>query len=141
MTKSATELIQPNLFATLSENAVSVELFENATNNIEHIKLTRWSDLVVVAPATANIIGKIANGIADDLASTTLMASNKQIIVVPAMNTEMWNNKAFQRNLKQIKKDGIIVIEPCSGDLACGESGNGRMKEPEVLFNNIKEYL
>jgi phosphopantothenoylcysteine decarboxylase/phosphopantothenate--cysteine ligase len=141
MTKSATELIQPNLFATLSGNAVAVELFENATNNIEHIKLTRWSDLVVVAPATANIIGKMANGIADDLASTTLLASDKQVIIAPAMNVEMWNNKAFQRNLKQIKKDGVIVIEPSSGSLACGENGKGRMEEPEILFNNIKEYL
>jgi phosphopantothenoylcysteine decarboxylase/phosphopantothenate--cysteine ligase len=141
MTESATKLIQPNLFATLSENAVAVDLFENAANNIEHVKLTRWCDLVVVAPATADIIGKMANGIADDLASTTLMASNKQIIVAPAMNSEMWNSKAFQRNLKQIREDGAAVIEPNVGSLACGENGKGRMEEPEVIFDNLGKYL
>jgi phosphopantothenoylcysteine decarboxylase/phosphopantothenate--cysteine ligase len=142
MTKSATELIQPNLFATLSENSAATDLFVNAAGNIEHIKFVKWSELIVVAPATANIIAKMANGIADDLVSTTLLASsNKPVIVVPAMNTDMWNNMAFQRNLKRIKRDGIIVIEPTSGELACGDYGKGRMEEPEILFNKLSKYL
>jgi phosphopantothenoylcysteine decarboxylase/phosphopantothenate--cysteine ligase len=142
MTESATHLISPNLFATLSDNAVATDMFINTQSNIVHISLAKWAEIVAIAPATANIIGKVANGIADDLASTTIMAlGRKPVIVAPAMNVEMWNSKPFQRNLKQIIKDGMIVLEPTSGSLACGDDAKGRMVEPEILFNKIKEYL
>lgn len=141
MTESATKLINPHLFISISGNIVRTDIFDNTTDKIIHIELTRWADLVVIAPASANIIGKLANGIADDLASTTLMASNKDIMIAPAMNTQMWNSKAFQRNLKQIKEDGMIIIEPNKGVLACGEEGKGKMEEPENIFNKIEEYF
>ena len=141
MTESATCLINPQLFSNISENFVRTKIFDDTSTKIEHIDLSRWADLVVVAPATANIIGKMANGIADDLVSTMLMASDKQIIVAPAMNVEMWNNKAVQRNLKQIEKDGVIIIEPTSGKLACGVKAKGRMEEPEEIFKRIEEYF
>jgi phosphopantothenoylcysteine decarboxylase/phosphopantothenate--cysteine ligase len=141
MTESATKLIAPQLFSSISGNFVRTELFDDTSNKINHIDLSRWADLVAVVPATANIIGKLANGIADDLLSTLLMASNKDIIVAPAMNTEMWNSHPFQRNLKKIKEDGIIVLEATEGDLACGEIGKGRMEEPENIFNKIEEYF
>jgi phosphopantothenoylcysteine decarboxylase/phosphopantothenate--cysteine ligase len=140
MTENATKLINPSLFASMSNNFVKTKMFEN-DNVIEHIDLSRWADLIVIAPATANIIGKIANGIADDLLSTTLIASNKQIVVCPTMNTQMYSNKSFQRNLKQIEKDGIIIIEPTDGKLACGEIGKGRMEEPENIFLKIKKII
>jgi len=142
MTKSATKLIQPILFASLSGNPVRTEVFDEKTGHeIEHIGLSRWADLVAVVPATANIIGKMANGIADDLASTTLMVSNKKILVVPAMNSSMWDSPAFQRNLKQIKKDGVEIIEGKVGCLACGEVGKGRLAEPKEIFEKIERLL
>lgn len=141
MTEAATKLISKQLFSSISGNFVRSELFDDITNKIVHVDLARWADLVVIAPATANIIGKLANGIADDLASTVLMASNTNIMVAPAMNVEMWNKKAFQRNLSQIKEDGVIVIEAQDGCLACGESGKGRMEEPEIIFDKIEEHF
>lgn len=141
MTESATKLISKQLFSSISGNFVRSELFDDIANKIVYIDLVKWADLIVVAPATANIIGKLANGIADDLASTTLMSSKADIMVAPTMNTQMWNKKAFQRNLSQIKKDGVIVIEPQDGCLDCGESGKGKMEEPENIFNIIEEYF
>jgi len=142
MTKAATQMIRPVMFETLSGNTVRYETFPAENNHeIEHISFSRWADLVIVAPATANIISKIANGIADDFVSTTLMASNKPIMVAPTMNTEMWNSPAFQRNLKQITLDGKIIIEPTSGKLACDECGTGRMEEPEKIFEHIEKFF
>ena len=99
-----------------------------------HIHLSRESDLVVVAPASANMMAKMVHGFADDLASATLLASNKKILVAPAMNTQMWNHPATQRNIKQLVKDGAEIIEPGEGMLACGEEGPGRMAEPEEIL-------
>ncbi|MFC1659049.1 flavoprotein [Pseudomonadota bacterium] len=142
MTKSATELIKPLLFTTVSGNPVRTDTFEERSDGkIEHIFATREVDLVLVVPATANIIGKIANGIADDLASTAIMASNKPVIVVPAMNSMMWNSKAFQRNLAQIKKDKVHVIEPKEGAMACGEEGKGRMESPEKIVEYLENLI
>ena len=144
MTDSAKKMISKNLFAVISENKVldNDDMFnENSNGNIYHIELTRWADLTVVVPATANIIAKLANGIADDLLSTTLLATNKNIIVVPTMNTQMWESKPFQRNLLQIKEDGVIVIEPKDGTLACGEKGKGRMEEPKIIFKEIEKLF
>jgi phosphopantothenoylcysteine decarboxylase/phosphopantothenate--cysteine ligase len=119
------------------------------TNNSEknkkmlHIRLTRKNDLIVVCPATANIIAKFANGYADDLASTSLIASNKQIIIIPAMNAEMWNNSINQNNVKKLKKYGINFIGPERGRLSCGEIGLGRLSEPKkinkILIENLKK--
>ena len=141
MTEAATNLINPQLVSTLSENFVRTKIFDDTSSKMEHLDLSRWADLVVVAPATANIIGKMANGIADDIVSTMLVASNKQIMIAPAMNVEMWNNKAVQRNMEQLKKDGIIIIEPTSGQLACGVEAKGRMEEPENIFKEIEKFF
>lgn len=140
MTESATKLINPLLFEVISCNPVRTNTFERKSGgDIEHVGLARWADLVVIVPATLNFIGKMANGIADDMASVTLTACNKKVMAVPAMNPAMWDNPAFQRNLKQIKKDGIIIVEPTKGKVACGEHGKGRMPEPEEIFNKIKK--
>ena len=141
MTNNATKLISPQLFNTISGNIVKTEIFDNTTEEINHINLTRWADLVIVVPATANIIGKMANGIADDLLSSTLIASNKTIMIAPTMNEYMYNNPAVQRNLKQLKEDGIVIIEPKKGQLACNENGDGRMEEPENIFNIIENFF
>lgn len=142
MTEPATKLIQPLLFETISCNPVRTDTFARKTgNDIEHIGLSRWADLAVIVPATANIIGKMANGIADDLASVTLLACNKKIMAVPSMNPAMWENSAFQRNLKQLEKDGVVVLEPAIGKVACGEHGKGRLPEPDEIFNHIKKYF
>ncbi len=138
ITKAAAEFVTPLSVAALSENAVYGDLFSlKDETEMGHIRLTREADLVVVAPASANIIAKMACGFADDLASAALLASNKPIIIAPAMNTQMWNNSATKRNIAQLKADGIKVIEPDSGTLACGEIGAGRMAEA----NKISEYI
>ncbi|MBY0406165.1 MAG: bifunctional phosphopantothenoylcysteine decarboxylase/phosphopantothenate--cysteine ligase CoaBC, partial [Rickettsiales bacterium] len=106
-----------------------------------HIRLSREADLVVVAPASANLIAKLATGRADDLASTALLASNKPLLLAPAMNTQMWNHPATQRNLAQVKADGGTIITPGEGTLACGETGAGRMAEPDDILQAILKHL
>ena len=106
-----------------------------------HIRLSREADLVVVAPASADLIAKMANGLADDLASATLLASNKTVLVAPAMNTQMWNHPATQRNIKQIQSDGAIIIDPAEGMLACGETGAGRMADVDAIAKIIFKQL
>jgi phosphopantothenoylcysteine decarboxylase / phosphopantothenate---cysteine ligase len=108
---------------------------------MNHIALARKPDIILVAPATANIIAKVANGIADDLASTTLLASYSKIIMAPSMNPVMWNNSATKENCQKLLNRGISFIEPESGDMACGESGNGRLPEPETIFNELLSEL
>ena len=110
-------------------------------NKMLHIELTRKSDLIIVCPATANIIAKLANGFADDLASTSLIASNKQIIFIPAMNAEMWNNSINKRNVSQLKKIGVEFIGPENGLLSCGEKGLGRLSEPNKIINTLMRNL
>ncbi len=142
LTKSGSEFVTPLSIESISGNRVYSELFDlNEEHEMGHIQLSRMSDLIVVAPATANIISKIAYGIADDLASTVLMATNKPIIVVPAMNVRMWLNKSTQRNVETLKKDGIEFIGPESGEMACGEYGEGRMTEPGKIVDEIKKYI
>jgi len=135
VTKNALELVSRVTLETLSKNRVYLEVF-GAENDYttEHISLTDWGDILVVAPATANIIGKYASGIADDALSTTLLAFNKQVIVVPAMNCKMYENFAVQRNIQFLKQNGVSFIEPAFGELACGYEGKGRMAEPEEIF-------
>ena len=106
-----------------------------------HINLTRNSNLVVVCPASANIIAKLAHGYADDLASTTLAASNKKIFIVPAMNKKMWENPANKKNIKELKDRGIKIIGPTRGSLACGEIGLGKMEDIKIIKKEIKNFF
>lgn len=141
MTKSASELIKPMLFQALSGEHVYTDMWQyNENITMPHINLTRMSSAIIVAPATANFMSKVANGVADDLLSTVCLSRNIPLLIAPAMNVEMWNNTATQRNYKTLLKDEVVILEPKSGSQACGESGFGRMQEPEeiVAFLNHK---
>ncbi len=141
MTAAATNFISPLTMATLSKNPVLTKFSdaEQRGNFIPHIEIARWADLSIVIPATADIIGKMANGIADDLVSSALIATAKNKFVVPAMNDEMWANPAVQRNVHQLKADGIHVMEPATGFLAEGYAGKGRMPEPQAVLEWIEK--
>tara|TARA_A100001234_G_scaffold31326_1_gene24330 strand:- start:809 stop:1330 length:522 start_codon:yes stop_codon:yes gene_type:complete len=102
-----------------------------------HIELARWPDIVLVAPATANIISSVANGLATDLAQTILMATTKQIVFAPSMNVRMWENKLFQKNIEVLKSNGSKFLGPCEGEMACGEYGMGRMMEPQQIIKSL----
>lgn len=142
MTKSAAEFITPLSVASISQSKVFTDVFSlQDETEMGHIKLSRDADLVIIAPASADILGKMANGLANDLASTILLATNKPVLVAPAMNVCMWQNKAVKRNVTTLKNDGIKFIGPVSGDLACGENGDGRFSEVEDIFTAIKENL
>lgn len=131
MTKNATKLVTPLTFKTLSENPVFVEMFaENSFYAIPHINLSEICKTMLIAPATANIIGKIANGIADDLLSTLALSFKRNIFIAPAMNSAMYENPVVQENIKKLKKlEKVFIIEPEEGELACGESGKGRLAD------------
>jgi len=138
LTEAASHFVTPLSVAALSESRVYQELF-SLTDEAEmgHIRLSREADLVVVAPATANILAKMAAGIADDLATTLLLATNTPILVAPAMNVVMWEHPATQRNLAVLVERGVHVVGPATGELACGETGAGRMEEPEAILAAI----
>lgn len=142
LTHSAEQFVTPMSVATLSGNKVYNNLF-SLTDEVEigHIQLSRQNDLVVVAPATADIIAHMALGMASDLATTLLLATDKQVMVAPAMNVRMWEHKAVQRNVALLKQDGVQFIGPDEGEMACGETGFGRMVETEVLLNSILTAL
>lgn len=134
MTESAQAFVTAVTFQTLSGRPVYSNLWDNrAPNNMVHINLTRAADLVLIAPATANVIAKLANGIADDLLSTLCLASTLPLMVAPAMNREMWQARATQRNVKALQSDGVQILGPGTGDQACGETGDGRMLEPNEI--------
>nr|WP_321981097.1 bifunctional phosphopantothenoylcysteine decarboxylase/phosphopantothenate--cysteine ligase CoaBC [uncultured Cohaesibacter sp.] len=142
MTKAATEFVAPLTIATLTGNPVLTDLFDlTRESEIGHIELSRAADLVVVAPATANLIAKMANGIADDLPSTMLLATDKPVLVAPAMNVRMWYHPATQRNLATLQKDGLHFVGPAEGMMACNEEGPGRLSEPEDILLAIKALL
>ncbi|WP_300560110.1 bifunctional phosphopantothenoylcysteine decarboxylase/phosphopantothenate--cysteine ligase CoaBC [Companilactobacillus sp.] len=144
MTKSAQEFVTPLTFATLSTRPVLTDNFtphSSSDDFIPHIKIARWADLAVVVPATADIIAKMANGISDDLATTSLMATDAPKIVFPAMNTSMWNYPPVQKNLKTLEEIGIQVVQPDSGFLAEGESGKGRLVQLPVIMDAIESKL
>jgi phosphopantothenoylcysteine decarboxylase/phosphopantothenate--cysteine ligase len=142
LTKSGERFVTPLSVAALTENTVYNDLWSlKDETEMGHIRLSREADLVVVAPASADIIAKMANGLASDLASATLLANNKPLLVAPAMNSYMWNNPATKRNLQQIKDDGAEIIEPGSGMLACGEIGQGRMAEVDIIAAMIISRL
>ncbi|WP_421936959.1 bifunctional phosphopantothenoylcysteine decarboxylase/phosphopantothenate--cysteine ligase CoaBC [Phenylobacterium sp.] len=142
LTKAGAEFVTPLSLSALSEDKVYTELF-SLTDEAEmgHIELSRSADLVVVAPATADLMAKAANGLAGDLASTTLLATDKPVLMAPAMNVRMWEHAATQRNLQQLKADGVLFVGPDEGAMACGEFGPGRMAEPPAIFEAIMAAL
>lgn len=142
LTRAGSEFVTPLTLASLTGNKVNEELF-SLTDEIEmgHIELSRAADLVVVAPATADLMAKAANGLANDLASTTLLATDKRVLMAPAMNVRMWLHPATQRNLETLKRDGVVFVGPNEGEMACGEYGPGRMAEPVEILAAIGDML
>ncbi len=138
MTKNATQFINPITFESLTGNKCLVDTFDrNFEFQVEHVSIAKKADVFMVAPASANVIGKIANGIADDMLTTTIMACKCKKIIAPAMNTNMYENSILQDNLKKLQTYGMEVIAPASGYLACGDTGAGKMPEPEELLSYI----
>ena len=142
LTKSAKEFVTPLSIASLSQEKVYEDLF-NTENEAEmdHISLSRWADLIVVAPATANTISKLSAGSSEDLASTVILASDKDIFLTPAMNVRMWEHPSTRENLKKLKSFGYKIIGPEVGDMACGEFGEGKMTEPDNIVQEINSYF
>ena len=142
MTESACHFITPLTFQALSGKEVLTSLWKNNTNNgMSHIELSRNYDLIIIAPASANFLAKLTHGLADDLLSSLCLARTCPIAVAPAMNVHMWNNEATQRNVSQLKKDGVLFFGPDSGEQACGDIGLGRMTDAEELFKSIQNHL
>lgn len=141
MTEHATRLVGPATFRAITGNTVAVELFADTGDPIQHITLAREADLVVVAPATANVLAKMAHGMADDLLSTTLLATRSPLLVAPAMNLDMWRHPATRANMDRLRERGVHIVGPESGALACGEEGEGRMSEPARIVEAAMEIL
>lgn len=142
MTEEAAKFVTPLTFQEISGNPVNVSMWEKVTNwNVEHIALANLADVVLIAPATANVIGKIACGIADDMMTTVIMATKAPVYVAPAMNTNMYTNPITQRNIDTLRRYGYHIIEPASGHLACGTSGLGRLPEAADLAEIIKHHF
>ena len=142
MTENAKNFINPITFETLTNNKCLIETFDrNFEFKTEHISVAKQADLVVIAPATANVIGKIANGIADDMLTTTTMACRCKKLIAPAMNTDMYENPIVQDNIDKLKHFGYEVIEPNCGRLACGDVGKGKMAEPEEILEYISKEI
>lgn len=141
MTNSATKLVSPLTFQALSRNEVYIDTFlEKDPQKIAHIDLADWAHLFIIAPATANIIAKMANGIADDMLSTTLLATTADVYIAPAMNVDMYKHPAVMKNMKQLDEWGVHFIEPGDGYLACGYVGKGRLEEPENILKVIESH-
>ena len=142
LTKSAKEFVTPLSITSLSQGKVYDDLFsvENETE-MDHIALSRWADVIIVAPITANTIYKLSQGSSEDLASTVILASNKQVFLAPAMNVRMWEHQSTKDNLKTLKNYGYKLIGPVIGDMACGEYGEGKMSDPLDIFNEINNFL
>jgi phosphopantothenoylcysteine decarboxylase/phosphopantothenate--cysteine ligase len=142
LTKSAKEFVTPLSITSLSQGKVYDDLF-NVENESEmdHISLSRWADVIIVAPITANTISKLSNGSTEDLASTVVLASNKQVFIAPAMNVRMWEHKSTKENIKKLKSYGYKLIGPIVGDMACGEYGEGKMSDPADIFNDVNNFL
>lgn len=142
MTESAMEFVTPLTFQAMSRNDVFFDTFyEKDSRVIAHIDLADWADLIIVAPATANVIGKLANGIADDMVTTTLLATTAKVWIAPAMNVDMYENKAVVRNIATLSNDGYEFIEPSEGFLACGYVGKGRLEEPEKIVSLVQAHF
>lgn len=142
MTKGAMEFVTPLTFQTLSMNPVSTSLFNLISEReIGHIMLADRADLIIIAPATANIVGKLANGIADDMLTTTIMASKAPVLIAPAMNVNMYQSPAYKENEAKLKRRGVLFAEPATGLLACGWEGEGKLQEPQVIFEEALSAL
>ncbi|MBL1147544.1 MAG: bifunctional phosphopantothenoylcysteine decarboxylase/phosphopantothenate--cysteine ligase CoaBC [Pseudomonadota bacterium] len=142
LTKGGAEFVTPLSVAALSENQVYADLFSlKDESEMGHIRLSREADLIVVAPATAHMLAKMAQGFADDLAATVLLASDKPVMVAPAMNPQMWAHPATQDNIALLKKRGVLFVDPAAGEMACGETGEGRLAEPEDILKEISAQL
>ena len=142
LTKSGAEFVTPLSITSLSQSKVYQDLFsiENEAE-MDHISLSRWADLILIAPATANTISKLANGNSDDLASTVTLASNKKIFIAPAMNVRMWDHQSTKQNIAKLKTYNYRLIGPEIGDMACGEYGEGKMSEPQEIINKLESYF
>lgn len=142
MTKAACRFITPLTLETVSNRPVASELFpQGEFVSTRHIDLAEWPELIVLAPATANLIGKIASGVSDDLLTTIVCASPRPVIIAPAMNPQMWTNPITRRNVAALKDVGYRFIDPVEGDMACDHYGVGRMVEPAEIFQHIKEFF
>lgn len=142
LTKAGAEFVTPLTLSALAQTPCHQELFDlTRESEMGHIELSRAADLVVVAPATANVMAKMASGLADDLASTLLLATDKPVLIAPAMNVRMWEHAATQRNRDQLAADGVLFVGPDEGAMACGEFGEGRMSEPEAILGAIRKAL
>ena len=142
MTEAATKFITPLTLETVSENPVASELFPYQSYvATRHIDLAQWADLFVIAPATANFLGKVASGISDDLLTTVICATTSPVIIAPAMNPQMWNNPVTRRNCTTLKEIGYHFVAPAEGEMACHDWGVGRMVEPDEIFEQIKSFL
>lgn len=142
MTENAAKFVTPLTFRSISHNPVITNMFDEPVKwDIQHISLATKADIIVVAPATANIIGKVANGIADDMLSATIMASKAQVVFVPAMNTNMYENTIVQENIKKLSERGYMFLEPETGLMACGTIGSGRLPEPLSIVQSVTEIL
>jgi len=142
LTKSGKKFVTPLSVTSLSNNKVFEDIFNvNNESEIDHISLSRWADIILVLPATANMMTKLSAGKAEDLATTVILASNKDVILVPAMNVRMWLHKATQNNLENLLDYGYKFIGPVNGEMACGEYGEGKMSSPRQIFSYLREYF
>ena len=142
LTKNSHKFVTPLSVTSLSQEKVYSDLFDHKNEaEMDHISLSRWADLILIAPATANIISKLSLGLADDLASTVCLASNKKILIVPSMNVRMWEHKKNKENINKLKSFNYSIIGPEIGDMACGEYGEGKMTEPKDILNYLSEYF
>ena len=142
LTKSGKKFVTSLSVTSLSNNKVFEDIFDvNSEKEIDHISLSRWADIILILPATANMMTRLSIGKADDLATTVILASNKDVVLVPAMNVRMWLHKATQNNLKNLLDYGYKFIGPINGEMACGEFGEGKMSSPRQIFSYLKEYF
>ena len=142
LTRGGEHFVTPMSLGTLAESQVYTSLWELKDEvEIGHIQLSRAADFVLVCPATADLLAKMANGLADDLATTLLLATDKPVVAAPAMNVRMWQHAATQRNVEQLKADGVRVIQPAEGEMACGEYGPGRLPEPQDIMDSLSDLL
>lgn len=142
MTRAAHQFVTPLSLGALTEDHVYTDLFDlKDEREMGHIQLSRQADLIVICPASADMLARMAAGMADDLAATLLLATDKPVLAVPAMNVRMWLHPATQRNLATLKGDGIRIMDPDEGDMACGEFGPGRLPEPEAIAQRIEAEL
>ena len=142
LTKSAEKFVTPLSVVSLSQEKVYTDIFDyNNESEMDHISLSRWADIILIAPATANTISKLSNGLAEDLATTVVLASNKKIFFAPAMNVRMWEHISNKQNVEKLKEYGYLMIGPGIGDMACGEYGKGRMSSADEIYNEINNFF